>query len=189
MSKSADKDRGEDYSLGEKYDHDYSKDYADDDYDRYESKGAKEKGKKRDDDAYETREFDDLDDKPDRTKAYEQLHKTHTTEAMMRKHMDSHWYPARNASFDDHGNAQIERSSTLDHRDMAKFERDIPRRIAVAEENRHNMNTVLPENNIAVRDFAYDTKDDRHRKAPDPERDHSVTRASVKKVIDRYPKK
>ncbi|KAJ4522725.1 hypothetical protein HRR78_000212 [Exophiala dermatitidis] len=158
---------------------------------KYSDRNDKGKGKEKAKKEYDSEDYDDdydYDyDLPDKSHLYEKMHEGYTTKAMMSKHMGSDIYPARHASFNDHGNAQITRSNTRDDGDD-KWHADLPRRNEVSRENYNNFNKELPKHKIQPRDFAYVESSSKHWKSPELGRDHSVTSSTLRRTIDKYPK-
>jgi len=127
-------------------------------------------------------------DTKDKLLSYDDIDKKYSTKAVMSKHMgNSDVYPHRNASFDDHGNAQITRSNTGYGETYGQWEKDQPKREKVSKENYDNFNKTLPKYKVEPRDWRYYEGSDKHEKAAELGRDHSVTRWSVTNTIKRYP--
>lgn len=127
-------------------------------------------------------------DTPDKVLSYENIDKKYSTKAVMSKHVGSDVYPNRNASFDDHGNAQIQRSNTGYTENYAQWERELKQRDNVSKQNHANFNTTLPKNKVEPRDWQYRESTSKHTKSGELDRDHSVTRGTVNKTIEKYPK-
>ncbi|KAI1613872.1 hypothetical protein EDD37DRAFT_651841 [Exophiala viscosa] len=112
----------------------------------------------------------------------------HTTKAIIRRYAGRllHLYPRRNASFDEHADAQIYRVDARSNEDEHSDDH-VHQRVKASKENYENFNITLPTNEIDALDWAYDISSDCHYEAEDPEQELSVTQESVEKTIEKYP--
>lgn len=118
---------------------------------------------------------------------YDNLHQICNTTAIIGKFQGSTFYPDRNASMREFADAQTDRSNGWLTKDLDQALQAWPQHEQTTKENCENRNEILPKHGIANVDHAYVEGSQKRYRAPDPQREHSVTRSVVEKTLDKYP--